>query len=315
MARLLVIEFPGCSSAHALNVNGFTKTHSVISNFRCWFARPPTPVVINNTSSTPGGVGVINKWWWNINGNISFQQTPTPVPANQPAQYPIKLVVTTIDGCISDTTTKVITVRYRPVANFTMSSSLCEYDKISFTNTSSLPAAAQPEYINKWYWQFDNSPVSTTEHPSGYFTPGVHQVSMVAESDYGCKSAATTSSFVIQPQPQIQLNIADSCVFRSTRFEASEFSNNSLKWLWDFGSGLKPAQSIVNKNFSKEGNFMVTLIGESIYGCKDTLIRSFRIYDNKAFAGRDTVVAINEPVQLDAHGDGTTITCGVHRWV
>ena len=37
-------------------------------------------------------------------------------------------------------------------------------------------------------------------------------------------------------------------------------------------------------------------------GCKDTIIRPFVIYDNKAFAGRDTVAAKGEPVQLNAAG-------------
>jgi gliding motility-associated-like protein len=42
---------------------------------------------------------------------------------------------------------------------------------------------------------------------------------------------------------------------------------------------------------------------------KDTIIRPFTIYDNKAVAGRDTITAMNEPVQLNAHGgDNVTFT-------
>ena len=46
----------------------------------------------------------------------------------------------------------------------------------------------------------------------------------------------------------------------------------------------------------------MTLIGQTIFGCKDTIVRPFTIYDNKAFAGRDTIAAFDQPVQLNAHG-------------
>lgn len=303
--KLRALNPPVCFTEKSWTVTVIPKPWANFS-FQSLVCESQTPVVINNNSSTPGGLAVINNWWWSLNGNISLQQTPTPFIASLPAQYPVKLVVTTTEGCRSDTSTKIITVRYRPVANFAMSPLLCENEILSFTNTSSLPAAASPEYVNKWYWQFDNSLNSTTEHQSRYFTPGLHQVSMVAESDYGCKSIAAISSFVIQQKPHIQLNITDSCVFRNIRFEAAEAGNNPLKWLWDFGSGFRSAPAPVNKNFSREGNFMLTLIGENIYGCKDTVLRPFTIYDNKAFAGRDTIVAMNEPVQLNANGDSTT---------
>lgn len=39
-----------------------------------------------------------------------------------------------------------------------------------------------------------------------------------------------------------------------------------------------------------------------MFGCRDTAVRPFVIYDNIAFAGRDTVAAMDEPVQLNANG-------------
>jgi hypothetical protein len=41
---------------------------------------------------------------------------------------------------------------------------------------------------------------------------------------------------------------------------------------------------------------------QTTYGCLDTIIRPFILYDNKALAGRDTVAAKDEPVHMDAHG-------------
>ena len=58
-----------------------------------------TPVNIVNTSSVPGGVATINKWWWSINGVVDQKQNPTVFTPNNPGPLPVKLVVTSIEGC------------------------------------------------------------------------------------------------------------------------------------------------------------------------------------------------------------------------
>jgi gliding motility-associated-like protein len=81
------------------------------------------------------------------------------------------------------------------------------------------------------------------------------------------------------------------------------------QWFWDFGDGLNKGDSLITKTYHVEGNKPLILIGQTNYGCKDTIRRPFRVYDNKAFAGRDTITAIDEPVQLHAHGGpGVTYT-------
>jgi gliding motility-associated-like protein len=108
---------------------------------------------------------------------------------------------------------------------------------------------------------------------------------------------------VVNLEPQIQLDISDSCVFRSVQYTASDLRNRTAKWYWDFGNGLQVDDPVITKSYSFTGPRPLTLIAESAEGCKDTLYRPFSIYDNKAFAGRDTIAAKSEPVQLNAHGD------------
>jgi gliding motility-associated-like protein len=68
------------------------------------------------------------------------------------------------------------------------------------------------------------------------------------------------------------------------------------------GDGFKVKSSSFTQTYNREGNRTFTLIAETNQGCKDTLYRPFAIYDNKSFAGRDTVAAFDEPVQLNAGG-------------
>jgi len=55
--------------------------------------------------------------------------------------------------------------------------------------------------------------------------------------------------------------------------------------------------------YNTEGSRPFTLMTYTDKGCKDTLYRPFTIFDNKSFAGKDTVAAMSEPVHLDARGE------------
>lgn len=261
-----------------------------------------TSVPITNTSFTPGGLTSLSSWWWDIKGSSSILQTPLPFIANTPGQYPVKLVVHTLEGCGSDTIAKMLTVRYRPAAPFTYSTLLCENEVIRFNNGSFLPTQATPEFIKNWYWQFDNTITTTAQHPMRYFTTGTHQASLIAETDYGCKSLPVTTSFYINPKPHILLHITDSCVRRNIGYQSTEITSMPTLSFWNFGSGSREMPNLIYKNYNGEGDFVLTLVNESIHGCMDTVVRPFTIFENKAFAGRDTITAMDEPVQLNARG-------------
>jgi len=74
-----------------------------------------------------------------------------------------------------------------------------------------------------------------------------------------------------------------------------ESTGNPQSRNWDFGNGLYEDDYHITKNFSREGNYPFTLLGKTIYGCKDTIVRPFTIFDNKSFAGHDTLVHAKRP--------------------
>ena len=131
--------------------------------------------------------------------------------------------------------------------------------------------------------------------------PGQHSATLVTETNFGCRRQLD-SVFTVHSKPLIQLAINDSCVFRPIKYNASDMLNLTDKWLWDMGNGFRRDAASISRSYSKEGYYPLTLIGETSQGCKDTVFRPFTIFDNDAFAGRDTVVAKGEPVQLNARG-------------
>jgi gliding motility-associated-like protein len=101
----------------------------------------------------------------------------------------------------------------------------------------------------------------------------------------------------------IKLDINDSCVFVPITYTANDLAGNVIEWDWNFGNGLKKSTSSITSIYNTEGSRPFTLITQTNKGCKDTIYRSFTIFDNKSFAGKDTVATVNEPVQLFARGE------------
>ncbi|HSC54954.1 MAG TPA: PKD domain-containing protein [Phnomibacter sp.] len=246
----------------------------------------------------------INKWWWNIDGTISTIQNPVAT-LTRSGKVPVRLAVGSSDGCLSDTIQMNLDIHIQPKADFGLDNSLfCNNEFAKFNSTSFIPNAPSTEYVSKWYWQFDNTPINgnLNPNPQQLFAQGVHKGQLVAESNFGCKSLPTEKSFEIFPKPNLDLAINDSCVFQTIRYTASDRLQLADTWYWNFGNGFAKGPSVVTKSFNKEGQNDFVLMGKTIHGCADTLVRPFTIFDNKAKAGNDTLVAIGQPVQLNARG-------------
>jgi gliding motility-associated-like protein len=261
-----------------------------------------TPVTLTSTSVVPGNSSAINKWWWNINGTISQLESPLPVTINTPGSIPVALVVTTAGGCSSDTSRAFIKVSYKPVAAFNYDKKLCTSGPIPFTDHSSLPPTAIGETITKWTWKVDTIPTSNMQNPSLLLTASTHHINLSVQTSDGCNSNDADSILVIDPRPALSVHISDSCVNKTTRFAASDNSNTATKWYWNFGNGYAPGSNNITKSFTSEGSYSFAVIGETSKGCRDTLYRPFVMYGNKAFAGADTIAAMNQPLQLNANG-------------
>ncbi|MEJ7913961.1 MAG: PKD domain-containing protein, partial [Chitinophagaceae bacterium] len=261
-----------------------------------------TPVLLTDQSTVPAGIASINNWWWNVNGKILQGQRP-PSTTAPGGSLSVKLVVTTVEGCRSDTSSKTLDIRFAPLPAFGIGDLMCNNETIRFSDQSSMPPTATGEMVSKWYWTFNNSTITGAQNPSTYFSAGIHSARLIAESRAGCKSAPLERSFEIYPKPVIQLDINDSCVFVPITYTASDLSGNAIKWDWDFGNGFRARPTSMLMTYNREGSRPLTLFAQTGRGCKDTFYRPFTIFDNKSFAGKDTVAAMGEPVQLTARGE------------
>jgi gliding motility-associated-like protein len=291
---------PGCIKSASQYVSVIDKPIAAFSN-------PPviceneTPVLLQDNSTVPGGLSSITNWWWQIGSNIVTTKTPASF-INDAGTLPVKLVVTTTDGCRSDTASKTLSIKYSPLPKFTTTAT-CDNEVIHFTDLSAMPAASTDNVV-KWKWTYNGNPLSTSQHPATFLPAGTHHIILEAESNQGCHLKTADSFIVVYPKPLISLNISDSCVFRNISYNAAATTSVPVsKWLWDLGYGLGEGDASFVRRFNSEDYHVITLIGQSDHGCKDTIIRPFTIYYNRSRAQRDTVAAKDEPVQLLTSND------------
>jgi gliding motility-associated-like protein len=304
--KLKVVNQPACN-------NELTTAVTVVPKPVAQFDAPSvicdqdSAFTLQDRSYVPAGIGAINKWSWNVDGVQYSAQALPMITATHAGSLPVNLAVITADGCRSDTLKKSLPVRHKPVASFDYKSGLCENETVKLNDLSSIPDRVNDEYIAKWSWTYDGVPGSPAQHPSEIFTAGVHNIKLVAASNFGCSSDEVTKDIMVHPKPSMELSISDSCVFKDIVYTARDLSNNIIGWYWDFGNGLKEGPDVIKKQFPVEGHHPFVLIAATDKGCKDTIDRAFSIYDNDSFAGADTVVAKNQPVFLNAMG-GSNVT-------
>lgn len=259
-----------------------------------------TSLAIKDQSTVPNQLAEIIQWSWMINGTASTSQNPAPFIPADAGNIPVSLTVTTKEGCTSDTLNKIIKVHLQPHAGFTYDNPLCENKIIHFTDRSFF-ASSTDEMLNTWHWNMDAIQVMQ-QNPDYHYAAGWHHTTLMVQSNYGCSSMVTDSLVQVFDKPVTSININDSCIYRKIIYTAEDNSHNVSNWYWDFGSGLKEDKPVITRYFYKDGDNSFTLFAKTTHGCMDTIKRPFKIYMNRAFAGRDTLVAFNQPVQLNANG-------------
>ncbi len=293
--------FNRCTSVNNINVN-VVPAPIADFNYNGPICEKQTVLNITDNSRVVSYTSSITRWFWEIDGQVSYSQTPLPLTPNVAKQIMVKLLVKTTEGCVSDTTIKVLDVHHKPKAFFDISSPLCSSETITITDRSMFDTILNNERIDKWLWTINNSTTYNSNNIKLALDTGFNKISLIAESDFGCKSNNYDSLIYVYRKPSLQLTLNDSCVNKSIRYYIQDTFKLVNNWYWDFGNGYYQATNTVTKVFSDSGNQPFSIIGSTIHKCTDTLQRNFHIYDNVAFAGNDTLVANDQPVYLYANG-------------
>lgn len=256
------------------------------------------PIQYLDTSSVVGST--ISNWWWSLgNGTTSTIRNPI-------AQYslsgptPVRLVVSSANGCRSDTLTKIFTLQPKPQANFGYATPLCANTDARLLDSSLVLGAA----AHAVRWIFPDGSTSSVRNPSIRLGAGSFDLAQVAFNIEGCVSDTFRRRLVIPALSGIAVSAADGCADSLMLFSAQAVSGAPIaQWQWWLPGGLAASRADTSIRVSQEGDYTVRLTGIDIRGCTtDTIAQLVRVFRTRANAGNDTLVVAQVPFRLQGSG-------------
>jgi hypothetical protein len=122
--------------------------------------------------------------------------------------YIVKEVITGLDGCVSDTLRKSITIGTKPVADFQIFDTCIGKPARIINQSTNLVGT-----INQWSWILDGNIVAIDQQPTLIAsTPGLHTVKLVVRTNVGCESDTVTKTFIANPAPMVNITAQDGCI-------------------------------------------------------------------------------------------------------
>jgi len=227
--------------------------------------------------------GNIVSWQWNFgdatsnttNNSASFTKAYSAF-----GNYTVKLVAISDSSCTSDTVSHTIAVHPKPVVNFALPLAVCMPGGMaSFTNSTSSPDNAPITY--QWNFGDFSSNLSTQNPTHVYATSGYYSVTLTATTSFGCSADTSKilSSFYDKPVAMFAVSPDTLCQGTNNVFaDLSPIPGNPIQsWNWNFGDGTSSTSSSPVKNYSRPGNYVISLTVKNVAGCtsdpfKDTVI-------------------------------------------
>jgi len=273
---LIVTDINGCKDTAQSNVliSGIDAAFSISDNTIC----APTDVDFtdNSTSDT-----TITSWGWSF-GDLSFSSDQNPTHNYSVFQDSIFtfLIVENAVGCIDTAAQQLITM-YQLQSNVNSNPffpNICVGNSVNFT-------ASEPSGIDlSFAWNFMDGNTSQIQNPSHQFDdPGTYLVSVVyTETATGCMDS-TTKTVNVQAYPEAGFTtdgdtLAVFCNPQNVVFTDTTATPPSHTTQWNFGNGGNTATGVqAGTLYNVSGEYTVTMIVNTPYGCADTTQRVYNV--------------------------------------
>lgn len=209
----------------------------------------------------------------------------------------VRLIAINAQGC-ADTTYAYVYLYPFLTANFTFDD-VCLGEPISFQDSSVFDAGS----IQTWSWNLGNGNFRNGQNINyTYPAPGTYNVILSITTDKGC-NAQVNKSVTVHPQPNMSYTPpSPKCVGSPLTFTNTS-TGSPTSFFWDFGDGSTSTQQNPTHTYANPGNYTITLIGSTAFGCADTLQNTLVVDPLPTVTtGADTLVCPFEPVPISAAG-------------
>jgi PKD repeat protein len=264
-------------------LSSVTKTVNVFASPKVAFSVNDASQCINgntfvyNDNSTIAS-GTLTRLWSFGDGSNSTATNPTKVYSTS-ANFTIKLVVTSSNGC-KDSTSSSVTVNPKPTANFTINKSTqcLNGNLFSFTDASSLSQGS----LNHNWALGDGSVASGTNAVRKYNSAGTYTIRLGIASDLGCIDSIS-KTVTVYPSPLASFTVNDDIqCLNGNNFSFTNTSSGATGYssLWNLGDGSTITTPNASRTYTIKGNYKVTLNVSTPFGCKDSAYYTMKVLAN-----------------------------------
>ncbi len=257
---------------------------------------------VQNATTVATEGGTLSYVWDFGNGSSSTSKNPK-WSFGKADTYTVFMTVRSSFNCI-DSLKKVAVVHPEPTVdfNFVKSGLQTAGDTIQCLNTNlfqlnNLANVSSGTLTHQW--SFGNGQSSVGLSPQiKYNSDGKYRIRLISVTNFGCRdSSFETVSVYPDPDADFNINDVDQC-FRGHEFlltNSSKIKSGSMSYDWSLGDGLVSTATSVRKTYNQFGQYSVKLFVSSNKGCRDSVIKTVRVYaqPKAAFVTNDSIQCFN----------------------
>lgn len=255
------------------------------------------PLIVNITNQS---LNFVKLDWDFGDGGISELMNPSHI-YTYPGIYNVKLLINNNGGC-SDSLTRQVVIE-GPTG-------VLDYSPKEACNSQNVNFSLQSQNAINYVWDYNDGATIFSSSPTQshtYLSPGSYLPKIILEDATGCK--VPISGLDTIKIYSIDANIASDsrivCDSGYINFRDSTVSNDIVSsWIWNFGDNTTSSEPSPRHIFTKTGQYSITLISKSQFGCADTAVSQqfIKVISSpKVKIAGDTSAC--EPAQLSFRGE------------
>ncbi len=198
-----------------------------------------------------------------------------------------------------------------PEADYSLSSS-CVNDSISFLDQSLVCFGN----IIQWTWAFGDGSTANIQNPNHIYTnPGNYNVSLEITDNFNQTSVINKTVTVYQKPEANFTFINNSCSGSPVLFSDSSISPDGVinNWNWSINN-VSSSSSSTSNIFTASGNYVITLIATSEFGCVDSIQKIITIQPSPIANFSVSNTCVNEIAVFTNLTDSNTISNVNYQW-
>ncbi len=235
------------------------------------------------TNGTTLASGTYRNFWYAGDGTVDSTSVSKNKTYSSFGAYSVKLRSVSSYGC-KDSTSRQVVVYENAVPQFTINAaSQCfRNNSFTFSNTTTLSAGT---YSN--LWRFGDGSTDLNKNPSAKSYPvfsATYKVRLIVNTSNNCRDSIE-KTITLNPHPvaSFSINDTDQCLTGNSFVFTNNttISSGSFKNFWYPGDGtVDSASSSKTKSYSAYNTYNVKLRAVSTLGCKDSVTRQVKVYEN-----------------------------------